>query len=164
MINQNMSIDSILKKFAEYTTVLSQIERDPSKKDSVPNIYVNEKGVVFKKDVEDGNHDFARLWTAPEVGGEKWEFTKASLRMADIWSLGLVMVSLCVPNMRPILTCHSIKQIEKDVQENEQNLSKVYGQELAALLHGLLSTVPELRPSFEEIKSQLTNLQKSLAK
>lgn len=150
---------SISSKFLEFTERLSSIDRTNVAQDNIPNIFIDANGVTWKNDVTDGDFEEARLWTAPEVFNKEWKPTKDNTRAADVWSLGLVIVYLCVPKMRPILNSNSKEQTELDIRENLMLVRNNHGERLAALLSRLLDMNPTLRPSFGEIKSMIENLE-----
>jgi len=95
------------------------------------------------------------LYTAPEIFGERVK--KGTLPKADIWSLGVVILELCLFEYKLL---HKVSQLSE--AELQAKIDGLLGRPLTRDLGSLKSSVrrmlclnPKERPSLDEIKSEL---------
>jgi len=96
-------------------------------------------------------------YTSPELLKDKSKVTKESLAAADAWSLGLVMLELCVLGNRLINPFSSFEKIQ-EAQNNLHNklkLEKTYHESLIELIFKLLKLTPGERIKITEVKQKL---------
>jgi len=81
---------------------------------------------------------------------------KRDLFKADVWSLGITMLDLCLVEPQRIEPWKPQREIDENVMTNVKEIYKIYGKELGNLLKdSLLVYDPPQRKSFENIRKVL---------
>ncbi len=94
-------------------------------------------------------------YSAPEVMEEDG-VTKARLPKADIWSLGVVILELCLFGEKlPLNALSPRDQIQKTIGELMENIKGKFQDSLTMLLKRILSLDPKERPGIEDIRDEL---------
>ncbi len=92
-------------------------------------------------------------YTAPEVLREKVK--KLELAKADIWSLGVVVLELCVFQFRLFKSLSNLDDLRKKVEQELKSLEGKYHHNLISLIEKMLSIDPDNRPSLAKIKDEI---------
>jgi len=92
-------------------------------------------------------------YSAPEILGERAQ--KSKLSKADIWSLGVVILELCVFNIRLLNCSLSQDRLQDKLNELFQSLEGKYHNSLINLIRRSLNLDPMKRPDIEQLKSEL---------
>jgi len=92
-------------------------------------------------------------YLAPEIFADNVK--NDSLPKADVWSIGVVILELCVADFRILNGSAPRDEIQTKINGYFQTLETKYPSSLLCLLKRLLSLDPKERPEIEEIKSEL---------
>jgi len=97
-------------------------------------------------------------YSAPEILGEsRKNVTKAALGKADVWSVGVVILELCVSESRYLNGALPPEKLQYKIDESIGSLDGKYHKSLIALIKKALSIDPGERISIQEIKEGLEN-------
>jgi serine/threonine protein kinase len=94
-------------------------------------------------------------YSAPEILGKKT--TKEMLSKADIWSLGAVILELCVFDFRLLNAILPRDELQKTLNELFASLQGKFHPSLIALVQKLLNLNSKERPDIGQIKTELQN-------
>jgi len=94
-------------------------------------------------------------YTAPEIVIQAKNRKKKELHQADVWSLGVIILELCLLKPEPIMTRLNRKEITEHIQANLLEAYKIYGRDIADILTRMLVLDPEQRLTFKEIRELL---------
>jgi len=94
-------------------------------------------------------------YTAPEIVIQAKDMKKRELHQGDVWSLGIIILELCLLKPEPIMKKLNRKEIIEHLQANLLEVYKIYGRDLADILTRMLVLDPEQRLSFTEIRHLL---------
>jgi len=134
------------------------IKHDNLLLDAKGNLKIADVGIAkYVEDVEakmlaSGNKGTFH-YSAPEILGEN--ATKDKLPKADIWSLGIVILELCVLDFKQVNSQSSSDEVRQNIETHLRNLKGKYHESLVRLIKRMISLDPMERPSLQEIKSEL---------
>jgi len=94
-------------------------------------------------------------YTAPEVLKDKSQLTKESLIAADTWSLGLMMLELCMLDKRLFSPYSPLEEIEKTQNSLYDKLKGKYSKTLIDLIFKMIKCRPSERVNIVFVKKQL---------
>jgi len=92
-------------------------------------------------------------YSAPEVLGEK--ATKETLPKADVWSIGVVILELCLFDFRMLNSSLPQEKLQNKLDELFRNLQGKYNSKLINLIERVLSLDPKKRPEIGEVRAEL---------
>ena len=93
-------------------------------------------------------------YSAPEVMEDG--VTKARLPKADIWSLGVVILELCIFGEKlPLNALSPREEIQKTIRKLLENIQGKFRNSLTSLIKRILSVDPQERPDLEEIRNEI---------
>lgn len=101
------------------------------------------------------------LYSSPEIM-KKTPPLKKDLFAADVWSLGITIIEMCLPDAKMINPYYRVDQKEKIVQENIKKVQGKFGgfwgnfgKKLASILEDLLDVNPNSRKPIQVIRKTL---------
>jgi len=92
-------------------------------------------------------------YSAPEVLGEKT--TKETLPKADVWSIGVVILELCLFDFRVLNSSLPQEKLQNRLDELFKNLLGKYQSKLVNLVERVLSLDPKNRPEIGQARAEL---------
>jgi serine/threonine protein kinase len=96
-----------------------------------------------------------KTYVAPEMDSSEQRVKKEDLYKGDVWSLGVIMIELCLLEPESMSGDLEVDKLKKTIHANLSQISKKYGKELASILGKLVDIEPRKRPSFKEIQDLL---------
>ena len=126
--------------------------------DEQGNLRVGDVGIAKHAEEEDSYQTLTGqkgtdYYSAPEALGEK--ATKDQLSKADIWSIGAVVLELCVFDFRLLHAILPRDQLQTTLNELFKSLQGKFHPSFIALVQKLLNLDPEERPDIGQIKTEL---------
>jgi len=126
--------------------------------DEQGNLKVADIGMAKHVEEEDSYQTLAGSvgtyqYSAPEIVGRKT--TKETLPKADIWSIGAVILELCVFDFRLLNAILPRDQLQTTLNELFKDIQGKYHDSLFVLIQRLLSLDSKERPDIGQIKTEL---------
>jgi len=126
--------------------------------DAQGNLKVTDVGVAKHFEEEESGQIISKelgacQYLSPEILGPN--ATKEKLPKADIWSIGVVILELCLLDTRKVNPVAARDEIERQVRGCLENLREKYQGSLLNLIRRLLSLDPQERPEIEKLKEEL---------
>jgi len=152
----SITIDEVISHFYDAVRGLEYLEnRRIAHQDLKPsNILLDQKGRAKVSDigmVRGGSSSYV----APEIISQNRVFKKRDLHRGDVWSLGMIILELCLLRSDPIGRSLNNYEIRAHIEASLKEVSEKYGQDIVGILQGMLNVNPEERLGFKEIRERL---------
>ena len=152
----SIPLDEILSHFYDATKGLEYLEsRRIAHQDLKPsNILIDQQGKAKVSDIgmiRGGSYSYV----APEIIAQSRIFKKKDLHRGDVWSLGVIILELCLLRSEPIVRTLNTQEIKMHIRESLKEVAENYGDDLVEILSKMLNVDPEQRVSFSEIRRLL---------
>jgi len=153
---KSIPLDEIIHHFYDAIKGLEYLEsRRIAHQDLKPsNILVDNKGKTRVSDIgmiRGGSYSYV----APEIIAQSRIFKKRDLHRGDVWSLGMIILELCLLRSEPIVRTLHTEEIKMHIRESLKQVEGKYGQDLVDVLSKMLEVDPEKRATFSEIRREL---------
>ena len=95
---------------------------------------------------------------APEMLSEDYRPKKGDFYSADLWSLGLVMLEMCLLNTKLIKSQMTVEERRKAIQDGLEEAKLTYSDKIVVLLSRMLQFEPEVRGMTEDTRKALEEI------